>query len=186
MELTTLKNKDSQKLIKDLVIHPLRVNLDETGGILVETLRRDWTDVYGPERDFSMQYFSVTDSGLVRDEDKWHYHPTIQEDRFLVAGGEVVVAVADNREDSETNGLLNLFRMKSDEDPFMVLIPKRTLHGFMVVSKEPAILLNFPTGLYNPSEEMRVPYDEAKVMTSDGILFSWDLVRDMFPDLKKP
>jgi len=186
MELITLKNKDTQKLIKDLVIHPLRVNLDETGGILVETLRKDWTDVYGPGRDFSMQYFSVTDSGLARDENVWHFHPTVQEDRFLVAGGEVVVAVADNREDSETKGLLNLFRIKSDEEPFLVLIPKKTLHGFMVVSDGPATLLNFPTGFYNPVEEGRVPYGEAKVMTSDGNLFSWDLVRQMFPNLKKP
>lgn len=186
MELITLRNKDSQKLIKDLVVHPLKVNLDETGGILVETLRKDWTDVYGPERDFSMQYFSVTDSGLARDEDLWHYHPTVQEDRFLVASGEVVVAVADNREDSETKGILNLFRIKSDEDPYMVLIPKRTLHGFMVVSDGPATLLNFPTGLYNPAEELRVPYAEANIMTPEGAPFSWDLVREMFPNLRKP
>lgn len=186
MDLITLKNKNDHKIIKDVVIRPLRVNLDETGGILVETLRKDWEDVYGPERDFFMQYFSVTDSGLARDEKVWHFHPTTQEDRFLVAGGEVVVAVADNRDDSETKGLLNLFQIKSDQDPFMVLIPKKTLHGFMVVSQGPATLLNFPTGLYNPAEEMRVPYEEANVKTLDGELFSWDLVREKFPKLRKP
>jgi dTDP-4-dehydrorhamnose 3,5-epimerase len=186
MELITLKNKDSQRLIKDLIIRPLKVNIDETGGILVETLRKDWPEIYGPGREFSMQYFSVTDSGLARDENVWHFHPTVQEDRFLVASGEVVVAVADNRDESETKGLLNLFRIKYDEDPFMVLIPKRTLHGFMVVSDGPATLLNFPTGLYNPTEEVRVPYAEAKVTTPDGKTFSWDLVREMFPNLKKP
>ena len=186
MELITLENKDSQKLIKDLVIHPLRVNLDETGGILVETMRKDWEDVYGVGREFFMQYFSVTDSGLARDEHEWHYHPTVQEDRFLVASGEVVVAVADNRPESETNGVLNLFHIKYDKDPYLVLIPKRTLHGFMVVSDAPATLLNYPTGLYNPEEEGRVPYSEANVKTSDGQLFSWDLVREKFPNLKKP
>ncbi len=179
MELITLANKDSVKLINDVVIHPYKVNKDESG-ILVETLRKDWTDVYGNGREFSMQYYSETPSGLARDEDVWHYHPTVQDDRFSVVKGEIVVAIADNREDSSTYGLLNLFYINARENPYMVLIPKKTLHGFMVVSKESAILINFPTGLYNPEEEVRIPYDEAKVLTQDGNLFSWDLVRKEF------
>lgn len=185
MELITLENKDSQKIIKDVIVYPLKVNLDETGGILVETLRRDWNNIYGPGREFFMQYFSVTESGLARDEKVWHYHPTTQEDRFLVANGEVVVAVADNREDSETKGLLNLFYIKYDKDPFIVLIPKKTLHGFMVVSDGQATLLNFPTALYNPDEEVRIPHEEANIKTPDGQFFTWDLVREKFPNLKK-
>ena len=133
-----------------------------------------------------MQYFSVTDSGLARDEKVWHLHPSVQEDRFLVAQGEVVVAVADNRPDSETKGLLNLFYIKFDKDPYIILIPRKTLHGFMVVSGGPATLLNFPTGLYNPAEEERIPYEEADVKTSDGQTFSWNLVREKFPNLKQP
>ena len=185
MDLITLENKNNHKIIKDVLMHPLRVNLDETGGVLVETLRRDWKDIYGPGREFFMQYFSITDSGLARDENVWHYHPTVQEDRFLVSQGEVVVAVADNRQDSETNGLLNLFYIKYDKDPYIVLIPKKTLHGFMVVSSGLAVLLNFPTALYNPVEEVRVGYKEANVKTTGGELFSWNLVRNKFPNLKK-
>ncbi len=183
MELITLKNKDNVKLIKDLIIYPLRVNQDESGGILVETLRKDWKEIYGPSRDFSMQYFSVTDSGIARDENVWHHHPNYQEDRFLLAGGEVVVAVADNREGSDTKGLLNLFYTKAYDEPYIILIPKGTLHGFMVVSKEPAILLNYPTGLYDQKEEGRVSYEEAQIKNNDGTLFSWDRVRKEFPNL---
>lgn len=182
MELITLVNKDGIKLINDVVIHPYKVNKDESG-ILVETLRKDWTDVYGEGREFSMQYYSETPSGVARDENVWHYHPTVQDDRFSVVKGEIVVAIADNRQDSPTYGLLNLFYINSRENPYMVLIPKRTLHGFMVVSKEPAILINFPTGLYNPQEEGRVPYDKAQVKLSDGTPFSWNLVRKQFPNL---
>ena len=94
--------------------------------------------------------------------------------------GEIVVAIGDNREDSETKGLLNLFYINARKDPYVVLIPKRTLHGFMAVSKEPAILINFPTGLYNSSEEGRVPYQEAQVKMPDGTVFNWDLVRKEF------
>jgi len=183
MEFITLKNKDSVKLIKDVLLYPLKINQDESGGILVETLRKDWKDIYGENREFSMQYYSVTDSGIARDEKVWHLHPTYQEDRFLVARGEIVVAVADKRENSPTKDIINLFYMKAYEDPYILLIPKDTLHGFLVVSKEPAILLNFPTGLYNQQEEDRISYETAQVKTEDGFLFSWDLVRKQFPNL---
>lgn len=179
IKLINLGNYNNQRLIKDVLLYPLKVNKDESG-ILVETLRRDWPGIYGKGREFFMQYYSVTPSGLARDEDLWHYHPTVQEDRFLVIKGEIVVAVADNRQESPTKGLLNLFHMQSQVDPYILLIPKRTLHGFMVVSKEDAVLLNFPTGLYNPKEEGRVPYNEAKVKLPSEKDFKWDIVREYF------
>lgn len=179
MEFITLANKDSQKIIQDVVLRPYKVN-EDSSGVLVETLRRDWEDVYNDGRDFFMQYYSETPSGVARDEDVWHYHPTTQDDRFSVVKGEIVVAIADNRKDSQTYGLLNLFYINARENPYMVLIPKKTLHGFMVVSKEPAILINFPTGLYNTEEERRIPYSQANVKTSDGTIFNWDQVRKEF------
>jgi len=180
MELITLENKDSVKLIKDVVMHPYKVN-EDSSGILVETMRKDWTDVYNEGREFFMQYYSETPSGIARDEDLWHYHPTIQDDRFSVVKGEIVVAIGDNRQDSETKGLLNLFYINARKDPYVVLIPRRTLHGFLVVSKESAILINFPTGLYNSAEEGRIPYKEANVKMLDGTPFSWDVVRKNLP-----
>lgn len=178
MEFITLANKDSINLVKDVLIHPLKVNRDESG-ILVETLRTDWKEIYGKNREFAMQYFSVTQSGIARDENIWHYHPT-QEDRFVVAQGAIVAAVADNRQNSKTFGLLNLFHMKADKDPYMLLIPKGTFHGFLVVSNTPCVLLNFPTLLYNPNEEQRLPYREAKIKNSEGFLFTWNQVRSKF------
>jgi dTDP-4-dehydrorhamnose 3,5-epimerase len=178
----TLKNKSDHPLIHDIIMHPLRVNRDESG-ILVETLRTDWKDIYGPDREFAMQYFSNTPPGVIRDEDVWHYHPRGQEDRFLVAKGEIVVAVADGRPDSRTKGLLNLFYMKYDEDPYILLIPKRALHGFMAAGKEDAVLLNFPTRLYDPEEEVRIPHTEAAIQNAEGKLFSWEQVKKEFPHL---
>lgn len=177
MEFITLENKDTTTLIKDVLLYPLKVNRDKSG-ILIETLRRDWKDIYGENREFAMQYFSVTNPWVARDEDVWHYHPTVQEDRFLVAYGEVITAIADTREDSPTKGLLNLFYMKADQTPFVLLIPKETLHGFMVVSKTPAVLLNFPTALYNPHEEGRTSYEDAGIKLSDGTPFKWESVRN--------
>lgn len=179
IELITLGNKDKTKLIEDVLLYPLKVNRDKSG-VLVETLRKDWKNIYGKERKFFMQYYSVTSSGVARDENVWHYHPNIQEDRFLVAQGAIVTAVADNRSDSKAFGLLNLFYMEANKDPYILLIPKNTLHGFMVVSKESAVLLNFPTALYNQIEEVRIPYSEVKIKLQDGRIFSWDLVRKEF------
>jgi len=178
IELITLKNKEKLKLIKDVLLYPLKVNRDDSG-ILVETLRKDWPEVYGQDREFFMQYYSITPSNVARDESVWHYHPN-QEDRFIVAQGEIVAAVVDNREGSPTNGLSNLFYMRSDVDPYILLIPKRTLHGFMVVSKQSAVLLNFPTSLYNPKEEERIPYSEALMKLPNGSLFNWNIVRKLF------
>lgn len=179
MDFITLKDQESGKLIKDIVLYPLKINKDDSG-VLVETLRSDWKGIYGPGREFKMQYYSITPSGMARDENVWHCHPT-QEDRFLVGQGEIVVAVADNREGSETKGLLNLFYMRADKDPYMLLIPEKTLHGFLVVSKTPAMLLNFPTSLYNPNEEGRIPYKDAKVLHADREIFAWEKVRQEFP-----
>lgn len=178
MEFITLTNKDKVNLVNDVLMYPLKVNRDESG-ILVETLRTDWEEIYGKGREFAMQYFSVTKSGIARDETLWHCHPT-QEDRLLVAQGEIIVAVADNRQSSKTFGFLNLFHMKSDTDPYILLIPKGILHGFLVVSRTPAVLLNFPTVLYNPSEEQRITYDMVNIKNSEGSLFAWDQVRSQF------
>lgn len=182
MEFINLENKSDHKLIKDVLLYPLKVNKDNTG-VLVETLRSDWKEIYGKGREFSMQYFSITNPSVARDENVWHYHPTVQEDRFLVAYGEIITAVADNREGSATYGLLNLFRMNVDNNPYILLIPKRTLHGFMVISRTPTVLLNFPTALYDPNEEGRIPYPKAQVKFSDGSLFNWEKVRQ---ELKIP
>src|SRR3989344_9615671 len=103
LKLVTLKNKNTLPLIKGVVIRPLKVNSDESG-TLVETLRTDWQDVYDKDMPFTMQYYSATKSGIARDEKLWHYHPGGQQDRFFVAAGSVVTAIADNREDSSTKG----------------------------------------------------------------------------------
>lgn len=173
-----MANRDDVKLIEDVLMYPLKVNRDDTG-ILIETLRSDWKEIYGEGREFAMQYFSITPSGIARDENTWHIHNG-QEDRFLVVQGEIIVAVADNREGSRTKGLLNLFHMKPQENPYILLIPRHVLHGFMVISKSEAILLNFPTQLYNPNDEVRVPHEKALVKFSDGSNFTWEEVRQFF------
>lgn len=151
----TLSNQ--QDLIEGVVLRKLVIHKDESG-TLVETLRRDWKDVFNEkELNFAMQYFSITPSGEIRDRDRWHVHKN-QEDRFICVWGKIVTALYDPRQGSRTKGQINLFLMgpEKEEEMFMVVIPEDVYHGFMVVSKQPGYLLNFPTQLYTGDDEGRV------------------------------
>ena len=161
-----------EDLIDGVVVRPLKIHRDASG-ILVETLRIDWDDVYKSiNGDFAMQYMSKTPAGLARDEDEWHVHQK-QKDRFICISGKIVTAVYDPRDDSKTNGKLNLFSMGpgTDEEMYIVVIPEETYHGFMVISQEDGMLLNFPTQLYNGEDEGRVKHAGE---------FDWQDVRNDF------
>ena len=181
MDFFTLDKLKKYKLIKDVVIHPLKVNRDPRG-ILVEIMKTDWKDIYSQKKlPFAQAYYSITDSGIARDENLWHYHPRGQQDRFGVIKGEIVVAIFDNRENSSTFGRLNLFHqgeLGDDKGQYLVLVPPRCFHGFLVVSKKPAVLFNFPSRLYDPEEEKRIPINQAKL--KDGSFFSWNIIRREF------
>ena len=154
-QYTTLPNQ--QGLIEDVILRKLTIHKDESG-TLVETLRRDWQDVFDDEGlNFSMQYLSITPSGLVRDKDKWHVHKK-QKDRFICVSGKIVTALYDPREGSKTKSQTDLFLMGPEKqgEMYMVVIPQDVYHGFMVVSKEPGYLLNFLTQLYTGEDEGRV------------------------------
>lgn len=169
-------------LISGVLLYPLKVNRDSRG-ILVETLKTTWPDVLGVSRPFTQCYYSMTFSGVARDEEVWHYHPLKQEDRFVVSKGDIIVALYDWRKDSLTNKRLNLFKMgetDGDEGQYLLLIPTNVLHGFCVVSKKSAIILNFPTSLYDKNEEGRISHREIKVKFSDGTSFSWERIRKEF------
>lgn len=162
---------NQQDLIDGVVLRKLIVHKDASGS-LVETLRSDWPDVYNlKDLNFAMQYMSTTPPGVARDEDKWHVHKN-QKDRFICVSGRIVTAIFDPRENSKTRGKLNLFVMspEKEEEMYMVVIPEETYHSFMVISKVPGYLLNFPTQLYNQNDEGRVPKKE----------LSWQKVREDF------
>jgi dTDP-4-dehydrorhamnose 3,5-epimerase len=173
-------NKKNYPLIEDVVVYPLKVNRDERG-ILVESLKTTWNRVFDSQRrPFAQCYYSITDPGVARDIDRWHCHPTNQEDRFVVIKGDIFVALYDWRKKSKTYGTLNLFNMgesQGDDGQYLLLVPVNVLHCFKNIGQKEAILLNFPTQLYNPQEEGRIPFKEVKL--SDGTYFNWALVSDL-------
>ena len=168
----------SEPPIPGVAIRPLTVNRDPRG-TLTELLRADWPDVFGEGLPFAQVYASVTLPGVARDEDRWHLHRR-QTDRFVCVAGRIVVAIADARADSPACGSLLLVDLAAAADapaPAMVTIPPGTLHGLIALGDAPATLLNFPTRLYDASDEERVPFAEAGVTMGNGTAFSWDGVR---------
>lgn len=176
-QITTLATKDQTKLVEGVVMRPLKVNGDPRG-TLTETLKVSWDDVYNQEnRPFTQMYFSTTKPETARDIDRWHFHPGGQEDRFGVIKGDIVVVIYDNRDDSPTKGTLNLFAMGQSQGPegqYLLLVPERTYHGYIVVSDEDAVMFNYPTRLYDPEQEVRLPFSEYKL--ADDSVFDWQQV----------
>lgn len=153
-------------------------------GFLIETLRADDRPVNG-ER-FQMSYSSLTLPGHFRDADRWHLH-RIQTDRFVVVLGEMMLALYDGRDDSATRGTLEVVRMvgaapsgaarsrAEGSATYLVPIPPGVLHGIGNLSREPFLLQNFPTELYNPADEGRVPFSNVVVAALGGP-FGWHQV----------
>jgi dTDP-4-dehydrorhamnose 3,5-epimerase len=165
-------------LIQDVLLRPLKVNSDPRGN-LTEVLRADWAEVYGDELPFAQAYFSHTLPRVARDEDRWHVHAR-QHDRFVIASGCAVVALADLRPESRTFPALQLYRLAGpggDGLQAMLVVPPRVLHCFLALPPSGALLLNFPTRLYDPEDEGRITFQEAGVKLVDGTAFSWEIVR---------
>lgn len=164
--------------VEGAVLYPLTTYRDPRG-TLTELLRADWPAVYGEEMPFAQVYTSTTAPGVARDIDTWHVHQH-QTDRFYCVRGRIVVVIADLRAGSPTKGNLMLVELAAGEDgpaPMVVTIPPQTLHGFVVTSKEPATLLNFPNRLYDPADEGRVSFSNVGVTFPNGTAFDYDAVR---------
>jgi dTDP-4-dehydrorhamnose 3,5-epimerase len=148
--------------IEGVDVRELVVNADERGH-LVETYREDW-----PEFDSSpeMSYVSMTYPDIIR---AWHRHTEGQIDHFACPHGRIKVGIYDDRADSPTRGELDTFVI-GEHAQRLIRIPGDCWHGFKAIGDEPALLMNYPTALYeydDPDEE-RLPYD------TDRIPLDWE------------
>ena len=144
-------------MIHGVKIRELQINADERGH-LVEIFRKDWGEY---EIDPAMSYYSMTYPGVIR---AWHRHLEGQNDHFVCPQGRIKVGIYDDRDGSPTQGKLNTFVI-GEHNQKLIHIPGDCWHGFKVIGDKPALLINYPTELYdyeNPDEE-RIPYDTDKI-----------------------
>jgi dTDP-4-dehydrorhamnose 3,5-epimerase-like enzyme len=156
-------------------------------GFLIETLRQDDSSVQGSH--FAMGYTSVTVPGQMRDRDRWHAH-RLQEDRFVVPLGEMVLALYDARPGSSSRGRLEAIRMAGipldtpastggtrTVETHLVRIPIGVYHCIANLHPSmPFVLQNYPTQLYDAADEGRIPFTECPIASLEGRPFDWSLV----------
>ena len=145
----------SKELIAGVKIKNLRLIPDERG-FLMEMLRSDWPEF---ER-FAQSYVTACYPGVIK---AWHYHKK-QTDHFVCVQGMAKVVLYDPREDSPTHGYINEFHIGL-LNPLLIKIPPLVYHGFTAEGGQPALIVNFPTELYNyeQPDEHRVPYNDPSI-----------------------
>ncbi len=149
------------KLIKDVIIKPLKPILDERG-YLQECLRSDW-DLFDK---FGQAYITIAFPNVVK---AWHSHK-IQIDNLICISGNAKLVLCDKREDSFTYDMINEIFF-GELNPNLVQVPPNVWHGFKAIGNKKIIVLNCPTELYKyeSPDEYRLPFD------SDEINYNWDI-----------
>lgn len=154
-------SKIAQELIVGVQVKKLRLIPDERG-FLMEMLRNDW-----PEFDkFAQSYVTACYPGVIK---AWHYHKK-QWDHFVCVHGMAKVVLYDPREGSSTKGFVNEFHIGL-LNPMLIKIPPMVYHGFTAEGNQPALIVNFPTELYDYAQpdEHRVPYNDPSIPYEWGV-----------------
>ncbi|MFZ5648398.1 MAG: dTDP-4-dehydrorhamnose 3,5-epimerase family protein [Bacillota bacterium] len=150
------------ELIKDVLVKQLKLIPDERG-FLMEIMRTDWPEFM----QFAQSYVTACYPGIFK---AWHYHKK-QWDHLACVEGMVRLVLYDDRDGSPTAGKINIFHM-GRLNPVLVRIPPLVYHGFAAEGDRTALLVNFPTELYNHKEpdEFRLPYNHP------SIPYDWEAV----------
>jgi len=139
-------------MIEGVKVKKLKIIPDERGR-LMEILRKDDSLFEA----FGQVYMTTCKPGFVK---AWHFHH-LQCDNFTCVKGIIRLMLYDDREGSKTQGESAEFLISLD-DPMVVHIPKKVLHGFEAMGDEEAIVINTVTMPYNRAkpDEFRVdPFD---------------------------
>jgi dTDP-4-dehydrorhamnose 3,5-epimerase len=168
-------------MIHDLDIQPLDVNPTATGE-LVELYRDDW-DLFDPAADAAdadttadaeedeataAPRMATMETAFPGTVDAWQRHPEGQVDHLTVPRGQIELGVYDDREGSPTRGETASVVL-SDRNQILVRVPAGVWHGYQVLGDEPAMILNFPSRLY----EYYDPDLETMAADSETIPFDW-------------
>jgi dTDP-4-dehydrorhamnose 3,5-epimerase len=134
-------------------LKPLKVYADDRG-CFAELLRED--DPFYTR--FGQSNFSITYPGVVK---AWHWHKQ-QDDLWFVASGMAQVGLHDLREGSPTKGETNVFYL-GEQNRGLLFIPHGVAHGYRVLGPQPLGLIYHTTYVYNPEDELRIPWDDPAI-----------------------
>src|SRR5271167_1760127 len=97
----------------------------------------------------------------------FHFHRH-QTDLWVPAKGMFQVALVDFRKGSSTYGARNTMYVGALR-PWQILIPPGVGHGYKVIGQEPAMLVYVTSRLYDPQDEGRIAYNDARIN------YDWEL-----------
>lgn len=144
-----------QPLIEGVQVCEVRSVIKDNGH-LTELYRSDWKGM--------TEIRHVFQETLIPGEiTAWHLHDQTT-DRLFVSMGLVKIVLYDAREDSPTQGFLNVFRFGTPRSG-LVIIPPGIWHGVMNVGSELALLINLTDQVYeyeNP-DHWKLPFDTEQI-----------------------
>ena len=97
----------------------------------------------------------------------FHFHK-YQTDLWVPSSGMLQVVLVDLRPDSRTFGGKNTLYVGALRT-WQILVPPGVGHGYKVIGSDPAMLVYVTSRFYNPKDEGRVPYNDAR------IAYDWEL-----------
>lgn len=163
-ETVVIKEETPEMQISGVACRPLQIFADARGW-LAEIFRQDEV----PAEIFpQMGYISVTHPGKSRGP---HAH-RVQTDYFCFPGpGNFQVVLWDNRPESPSFGRRQDFFL-GEKAPAVLVIPPGVVHGYLNISEEPGLVVNFANRLYQgPGRQEEV--DEIRFEDDPDSPFRW-------------
>lgn len=141
-------------MIKDIAFKSLETHHDERGF---------FREIIRAEDDFFAEGFGQWSHSLMFDGviKAWHFHHR-QTDWWYVVGGVLRVGLCDMRPESSTFKQTMDFLMGDFQSAQTLKIPPGIAHGCKVL-QGPVNLLYLTSHVYDPEDEIRIPYDDPEI-----------------------
>jgi dTDP-4-dehydrorhamnose 3,5-epimerase len=150
----SIKNIKEVEMISGVVVKDLVSHGDERG-FFREIIRS--TDDFFSEG-FGQWSHSLMFDGVIK---AWHLH-RVQTDWWYILDGVLRVGLCDLREDSSTYRETMDFLMGDLQPPRVLKIPPGVAHGCKTI-QGPVNILYVTSHVYNPQDEIRLPYNDPTI-----------------------
>ena len=158
-----ITSPSTRGLIAGVMIAPLTVWPDDRGYLLeVARIGHGLSGQFPPDTTQVSATFSYP--GTIK---AFHYH-VHQTDCWVPAAGMMQVALVDLREGSDTFGSKNTIYVGVHR-PWQILIPPGVAHGYKAIGQQPCALIYVTSRFYDPSDELRLPYNDPHVNYDWGL-----------------
>ena len=141
---------DKKKNISGVKLIEKKIIVDDRGKIL-HMLRKDDHDF----SKFGEIYFSYVNPKKIK---AWHLHKKMTLN-YVAAYGKIKLVLYDNRETSETNGLVQEIILSNDNH-ILVSIPPMVWNGFCSADNNVAVLANCSDIPHDKEEIKRLAFDD--------------------------